>query len=204
MAAGDWQVIYTEIAKGFNPQQVKESAARLFKADKEKIDRLFSAPQQIIRRNIDQQTAKRYAATLLEIGMICRTQEGTKAETEAGTITQSAENSQQESKAIENNPGLEGVTLIAEWSEIEQIGEQRSVVKAMPQAELAAATVAKPGAEILPPTEDTPAPELDLSAYRLDPPGMTLVAAKEVVERQVDTSRLDTLSDWETLEEINK
>ena len=63
------------VSGGHNVEEVKKNLGSIFKADEKKIDQLFSAPQVILKRNIDYDQAMKYQRTLQRAGAICDVEE---------------------------------------------------------------------------------------------------------------------------------
>ena len=58
-----------------NVEDVKKNLAALFKADPNKIDKLFEAPQVVLKRNVDHEQAMKYQSALRRAGAVCDVQE---------------------------------------------------------------------------------------------------------------------------------
>lgn len=58
------------VAAGQDPRAVRERLARLFKADEATLDRLFSGRPQLIKRNCDEATARRFKQAMEKAGAI--------------------------------------------------------------------------------------------------------------------------------------
>ena len=63
------------VSGGHEVQDVKKNLATLFKADPQKIDQLFEAPQVVLKRNVDYEQAKKYQSALQRVGAVCDVQE---------------------------------------------------------------------------------------------------------------------------------
>lgn len=60
-----------EIADGADLEQVKAKVGAMFKADASKLAHLFSGKRVVIKKNIDQATAKKYQTALNKAGALC-------------------------------------------------------------------------------------------------------------------------------------
>ena len=56
------------ISGGHKVEDVKKNLAALFKADPQKIDQLFEAPQVVLKRNVDYDQAMKYQTALQRAG----------------------------------------------------------------------------------------------------------------------------------------
>ncbi|MGD2096862.1 MAG: hypothetical protein PVG35_04730 [Desulfobacterales bacterium] len=63
------------ISGGHKAEDVKKNLATLFKADPQKIDQLFEAPQAVLKRNVDYDQAMKYQTALQRAGAVCDVQE---------------------------------------------------------------------------------------------------------------------------------
>lgn len=59
-----------KIADGFDETTVRANVARLFKANAQTVEKLFSGKPQIIKRGVDKQTAIKFRAALLKAGAV--------------------------------------------------------------------------------------------------------------------------------------
>ncbi len=58
-----------------NVAEVKKNLGVMFKTDEKKIDQLFTAPQVVLKRNIDYDQAMKYQKALQRAGAICNVEE---------------------------------------------------------------------------------------------------------------------------------
>ncbi len=63
------------ISGGQKVEDVKKNLAALFKADPQKIDQLFEAPQVVLKRNVDYDQAMKYQTALQRAGAVCDVKE---------------------------------------------------------------------------------------------------------------------------------
>ena len=78
---------YGEIAEGANPDQVKTNIAKMFKADENKLAHLFSGKRIIIKKNIDEQTARKYQVAIKNAGAVCEIKNLAQADTPPASTT---------------------------------------------------------------------------------------------------------------------
>jgi hypothetical protein len=64
-----------KIREGESLEQVKHRMADLFGVPEDKVERFLSGSSQVIRKNIDQQTALKYKQAIEKAGVICSLQE---------------------------------------------------------------------------------------------------------------------------------
>lgn len=73
MSDATFDVLFYGVVKpGHDPEQARDALAKLFKADRARIDPLFSGNEVVIKRGIDEATAKRYQAAFAEAGLVCQ------------------------------------------------------------------------------------------------------------------------------------
>lgn len=65
-------VLYGEISKGQNLENVEKNFATITKLDKERVKRLFAGPPVVIKREIDHDTAVKYMSVFKKAGAICK------------------------------------------------------------------------------------------------------------------------------------
>jgi len=66
-----YQLIFAgEIKEGLNPDEVKESFARIFRVSDQQLEYLFSGESHIIKKNLNQEKILKYIVKLDEIGVI--------------------------------------------------------------------------------------------------------------------------------------
>ncbi len=61
-----------ELIEGCDPAQVRRDLERLFRADANAVARLFTGKPVVIKRDLDEQAARRYRAALQQVGALCR------------------------------------------------------------------------------------------------------------------------------------
>lgn len=211
MSEARYDVIFSgKLVEGAAVDQVKANVARLFKVEVAKVERLFSGSPVVIKKGVDEATAKRYLLALKKAGAIC----------EAKRLQQSAAPPQapqgapdgkqvaaQAESAEAGDPGaIELVSDPNKMSEAEvaagEEGATRYVIKSPPASlgELRGTSVDEPGVVLVAP-EEAPEPQVDISGIRMDEPGVVLVEPEEVPEPQVDISGLSLDAPGATLVE---
>ena len=72
MAQGTYQIVFSgELQPGAELAMVKRNVARLFKADENNVAALFSGKRIVVKRDIDEQTARQYQAAFHKAGALC-------------------------------------------------------------------------------------------------------------------------------------
>jgi len=187
---------YGEMVEGAELDQVKAKVAAMFKADEAKLAQLFSGRRVVIKKNIDQATAKKYQSALLSAGAQCEV----KSLAEAAS-TQSAGDS------VPSAPAQAAVAAPAS-APAQTAAPASSSVRADSNAPAAPKTdplgitaneISELGASILPPGSDmqdgtnaASAPEVDLSGLDLAPPGSDLGELKK--DEAVEIPDISSLS----------
>lgn len=72
MAEGEYQVVFRGELVGDRPEQtVKQQLAALFKMPAAKVEALFSGKPVVVKRNLDQATARKFEAAFRKTGAVC-------------------------------------------------------------------------------------------------------------------------------------
>jgi len=164
-----YDVIFSgAIADGLDIAVVKGRVAKLFKTDASQVERLFSGNTVVIKRQTDEQTARKYHAAMRQAGALCRVRPSASAD-KGRELPQRAT-----AKPRSAGPAGGGMSIAAPGSTLVEHPH-------VPEREfdLSAYSMAAVGADVLDHIEDPEAPEIDLSGYDLDPPGVELVESLE-------------------------
>ena len=163
-----------QISESANLQEVKARVGKMFKADGQKLEQLFSGQRIVIKKNVDQETAEKYKHALHSVGAVCVIESVPTTVTESTAIAaaQAAEqlaersppatSSANESSAETTSPPQTDPLGIS----ADQIGDLE-------------ATIAPPGSELQNEIKQIPEPQYDLSAFDLAPLGSTLGDTKK-------------------------
>ncbi|MDX1594748.1 MAG: hypothetical protein R3298_10880 [Gammaproteobacteria bacterium] len=95
MSDATYDVLFYGVVKpGHDPEQARDNLATLFKADRSKVDPLFSGNEVAIKRGVDETTAKRYQAAFAQAGLVVQLREtataaGDAAGTDGPTVAES-------------------------------------------------------------------------------------------------------------------
>ena len=65
-------LFYGVVKPGQDPGQARDNLAVLFKTERSKIDPLFSGSEVVIKRGVDEATAKRYQTAFAQAGLVCQ------------------------------------------------------------------------------------------------------------------------------------
>ena len=68
-------LFYGVVKPGHDPEQARNNLATLFKTERGKVDPLFSGGEVVIKRGVDEATAKRYQAAFAQAGLVCQLRE---------------------------------------------------------------------------------------------------------------------------------
>ncbi len=72
MSAGGYRIVFAgKLVAGADEASVKSSFQRLFKADARRVEALFSGRRVVIKKDVDEPTARKYAAALRKVGAQC-------------------------------------------------------------------------------------------------------------------------------------
>ncbi len=78
-------LFYGVVKPGNDPEQARDNLAALFKTERSKVDPLFSGSEVVIKRGVDETTAKRYQAAFAKAGLVCQLREAGSAPPDAAT-----------------------------------------------------------------------------------------------------------------------
>lgn len=199
--ATEYKVVFAgELVAGSDPGTVKANFQKLFKADAERIEKLFSGNRVLIKKNVDESTALKYQATLRKAGGVCSIEPmGEEPQPAAAAPPPASEPTAAPGAAPRRGPGPASTWVLeAPGADLRDPDARRETppppdtgdltlaavgtqildehVRPEPfEADLSAMSMAPPGAELLP-EADKPAPfEADLSELSVAPPGAELL-----------------------------
>lgn len=189
MSENNFQVLMSgKLVDGMDPAQVKANVAALFKVDVAKVEKLFSGQPVVIKKGLDEATAKKYQAALQRAGAICQV-----ADANAGVSQPAPQPASGQQAAVQSEARAPQTNDETGDDRIPSIdsGLHKYVIKEAPKdlGELGNAQLDEPGTQIVAP-QDTPPPAVDTSALSMDEPGVTLVEKEEAPELEVDLSTL--------------
>ncbi len=192
-------VFQGQIAAGADPATVRKNLAKLFNADAERIEKMFSGQKVVIKKGLDSVAAGKYKVALGKAGALVDAVAMAAAEPAAAATPAPLARSPTQRRvppsdapqtvpaayaAADNPPPALDTSLAAP-------GE--TLVDYQPPASPDIATdhlsVAEVGATLVEP-EQTPAPEFDFAGLSLDPPGTTLVEPETIAPPEFDTSAM--------------
>ena len=215
MSEASYDVIFSgKLVEGAAEDQVKANVAKLFKVEVAKIERLFTGSPVILKKGVDEQSAKKYLLAMRQAGAICEVkglQQEAPAPAKAEPPAQPAPAAEPAAPKPPNpflsednaapatprpaNPFLAESETPSGKSEAEiaagEGGVTKFVIKESPKdlGELVSASIDAPGT-VLVEHQDIPPPQVDTSGLSMDAPGATLVEHEDVPEPQVDISGL--------------
>ncbi len=159
------------IVTGAEPSRVKSNLARLFKTDATRIEAMFSGKRVVIKRGVDEATARNYQAALRKAGAIVEV-----VNTAAPPVARIPVPAEPPAPSL--SMAEVGVTLV-EPKEIQE-----------PDIDTSDLSVAEPGVTLVEPRE-IPEPDIDTSDLSVAEPGVTLVEPREVEAPEYDLSDLE-------------
>ena len=190
-----------KLVEGADPGEVTSNLARLFKTDPARVEILFSGKRFVIKKDLDEKTAKAYQLAMEKAGAVAQVLEQTADEEpdKSGAARAEEAPSETPSPGPDTAPGAETPSSEPEPASARagemsapEPGEQLVEPK---QASLDTShlTLAEVGATLVEARQVNP-PQYDLSGLELAPPGEDLTdPAEQQPEAQFDTSHL-TLS----------
>lgn len=189
MSDNNFQVLMSgKLVEGIDVAQVKANVAALFKVDVAKVEKLFSGQPVVIKKGLDEVTAKKYQAALQRAGAHCQVVDAYAEISKPAQAPSTGQQDQAHENAVE--PPVNDETGDDRIPSIDS-GLHKYVVKEAPKdlGELGNAQLDEPGTQIVEP-QDNPPPTVDISALSMDEPGVTLVESEEAPELEVDLGTL--------------
>lgn len=192
MAEGEFQVIFRGELVGDRPEEtVKQQLAALFRMPESKVEALFSGKPVVVKRNLDEATARKFEAAFRKAGAVCELRgpgsdvsgaaaEGTREPAQAGPASASAAT---EPSAAAGTTAPASATAAA--------GDPNNTVLDLRVPEtLEGLEIDSSDAPLAPP-EDKAIPEIDTSELNLAEPGGNLAEPKKQPPPDIDTSGLE-------------
>lgn len=195
-----FELIYNgSIAKGFEPEQVKQNVAQLYKTEVSKVERLFSGELVVIKTDLDRETALKYQAAMKKAGAEVAIRPKQSAATQAAPAAQPkpetvaappAPAPQQPPVASPESPAPvaaddSGITMAEPGV---QIVEHEVIPE--PDINISAISMAEVGVDVADPVEVDAAPLPDISAISMAEAGAQIVEYEPVPELEIDVSSI--------------
>ncbi len=200
------------IADGFSIGQVKKNLAKLFKADAERISRLFSGERVALKKDIDLATAKKYHAVLANAGALVTIVAASDAATIEVEMPPAAQQKEKEEPKYSWTLAPVGSLLLKATEKVKQAvvnidishlslasvftTEKKKAAEAAPAPDVSHLSVAPVGEQLVQSSNsETVELTLDLSALTVDPVGAELGSGSraEIEELQLDLSGYELL-----------
>lgn len=213
MSGKTFAVVFSgKVVEGASVERVKGNLAKLFKVDVAKVERLFSGARVVLKKELDETTAKKYQMALAKAGAICvvlnaaaKAQPVKSAAPQPGatvaraSTASSALGKRSATAASGTMPGLtksvvkEAPGNLGNFANVKLDAPGVVLVKhqevAPLQVNLGGMSMDQPGA-ILGKHEETAPPALDLSGISMAEPGAQIGRAEAVRDLEVDLSGL--------------
>ena len=170
MSANDWEVVFSgEVAEGHDRAAVIANLARLFRTGEDRIARLFSGGEFVLKSRLDEDTARRYRATVQKAGALCRVRrrEAADTTTAAGPAPDTGAGRGEQGGGPAWTVDPPGVVIL----------EQRE--KPVREVDTSRLSLAPPGADILEAADTETPPPPDTSHLSLAPPGADILGGDE-------------------------
>ena len=169
------------VRDGEDPAQVRANVGKMFNADADKLDQLFSGKRIVIKKNIDQATAAKYQTALNRAGAECEVRPMGGSADAAATAAASPD-SGTESPARGAEPAARPVS---QEYETRYDGEVAPPPQTDPlgitgdQIEDLAVTIAPVGSELKDGYAEPEEPQIDISGFDIAPVGSNLSESKK-------------------------
>ena len=196
-----------QIAKQHDPAVVRQNIGKIFKADDAILDKLFSGELQLLKKNCDAETARKYEHAMARAGAVAivRPLDPPAAEAPTGTSTPAQETAATEpAQKLTMAERVAALTAQAGDAGLQGTEEEQAAAFedwASPNDSGDKLRVTPKGTEVLREEERTPAAEvsIDTSALQLDEHAERLSAASPPPPPAPDTSHLQVGPAGETI-----
>lgn len=182
MSEENYSVIFAGVlAPEAVPIEVKSKLARLFKTTPDRVEPLFSGRRVVIKRGLDEPTARNYLAALYKAGAVAELldTQGNRVgyAADQGREHQSPEPVPYRAPEVDMSVAEPGALLV----------EPAAVP--VPDIDISGLSMAEVGVTLAEPRDVDP-PEFDLEGLELAPPGVDLGEPGDDPEPDIDTSHL--------------
>ncbi|MES9965517.1 MAG: hypothetical protein ABW116_18475 [Candidatus Sedimenticola sp. 20ELBAFRAG] len=160
-----------QIIEGNDPDEVKQKIARMFKADTDRVERMFSGKPVRIKSGVDQETAVKYRSAFKNAGALI-----------------DIKPVEEEPAAPEPDSGTEAMSLLPPRTG--SLEECQPPVEPAPIPDISNLNLAPTGT-IVDEHQPPPPAEIDTSELSLDPEGVIIDESEPVPEAEIDTDSLD-------------
>ncbi|KTB57293.1 hypothetical protein ACTACG_14430 [Pseudomonas syringae] len=179
-----YEIVFSaELVAGAQPEKVRANLGKLFQADAERLELLFSGRRLVLKNNLDAATAEKYRATLERAGARVQV---------VAMLTEPDVPPHMEE--VELAPPPDAPTWVRKSPQSKarlQIKPRDVYMAAFVDVDAPDYSVAEAGADLLPAKPQPVAPALDLSRLSLAPVGSDMgQAEKPAAQATPDTSRL--------------
>ncbi|KAA8713821.1 hypothetical protein [Pseudomonas cannabina] len=184
-----YEIVFSaELVAGARPEKVRANLGKLFQADAERLELLFSGRRLVLKNNLDAATAEKYRATLERAGARVHVVEMV---VEHDTSPPMEE--------VELAPPPDAPTWVRKSPASQarlQIKPRDVYMAAFVDVDAPDYSVAEAGVDLMPAKPQPVAPPLDLSRLSLAPVGSDMGQAEKLVSKAVpDTSRLRVIQE---------
>ncbi len=165
--AGEWEVVFSgQVAEGHDRAEVIANLARLFRTSEDRIARLFSGSEFVLKSRLDEDTARRYRATVQKAGALCQVRRRA-APGAAAPAPETGAGQREQGGGPAWTVDPPGVVIL----------EQRD--KPVREVDTSGLSLAPPGADILEAKGKETPPPPDTSHLSLAPPGADILGRDE-------------------------
>ena len=169
------------VRDGEDPAQVRANVGKMFNADADKLDQLFSGKRIVIKKNIDQATAAKYQTALKRAGAECEV----RAMGGGAEATAAATASTDKAADAPASPAGPAAGPVSQEYETRYDGEVAPPPQTDPlgitgdQIEDLAVTIAPVGSELKDGYAEPEEPQIDISGFDIAPVGSDLSESKK-------------------------
>lgn len=200
MAGPLFKVVFEgRLVEGAQPESVKAALARLFKAEPARIEAMFTGAAVVVRRQVDEATARQYMQALEKAGAVARLESMEDPAPEASPPPSAAAAAAKPSPPVPAALATPAPAVLramqaaprAPALDVAAVGSLLVDATPVPDADIATdhLTLAAAGTLLVDPV-DIPEPAYDLSAMSLAPVGADILEPVEVPDARFDLSGL--------------
>ena len=169
MATANYEVVFNGmLVRGFEPDQVKQNLAKLFKTDVSKIESLFSGSMVVIKAGLDKEAATKYQTAMKNAGAVCAIREKASANvtekpsTPAAPVAQQKTTSTNEAAVSESTSPVSGSSADNDMLAPPGVQLVEHEVVPEPDIDISSISMAEVGADVTDPVPVPSSPEYNL------------------------------------------
>lgn len=191
MSASKYKIVFSgRVKEGQDPVKVKQNLMILFKLSDAAADKLFSGARVVIKKDLDEQEAKKYQLAFGKAGAICAI--------ESGSSLAAADNTPENVVAGDTNADLAGATIAEAGSVLMEYQQPDA-----PDIDISTLSMGEAGEVIMKHPVVEP-PSIDTGNLDVEPVGMDLDSTPQPAAVNIETGHLSTAPVGEVLSDARE